>query len=280
MKATDLAFVSVAWWPKAWGFDEIVRAIVESTAIDPADAAQIAPRAAPCVIAIMETALAKDAVRVLHQKRVSAMAVKRTDIDALRPPLPARRLSAPLGGPPGLYMVEPWRGEPRGLRMADVFLLIRGRITKYERTTTVETHGYYDAPGDGLGPIAITSRASDRRGGREDALDIYTMEGPPVRVSGKFDFSSILGKERGFSDGENMDRLAVKLGEQAHGAEVDLGFREFKPPAGMARRMSVSGSQGSETIKRDDTPLFDFYSAWKAILEKAIRQARQSRANP
>jgi hypothetical protein len=74
-----------------------------------------------------------------------------------------------------------------------------------------------------------------------------------------------------------MDRLAVKLGEQASQALIDLGFRDFKPPAGMSRRMVASQVAGSETMKRDDSPLFDFYSAWLAIMQRAIAEVRAAR---
>jgi hypothetical protein len=74
-----------------------------------------------------------------------------------------------------------------------------------------------------------------------------------------------------------MDRLALKLGEQATSASIDLGFRDFKPPPGMGRRMVGSMAAGSDLLKRDDTPLFDFYSAWTAVMQRAIAQARAAR---
>lgn len=277
MKPHGTDMVSVLAWPRGWDRERVTRALVESIGMDPADASLLSPVVPPAVFAILEPAAAKDAVRVLREHRVPSLAVSGAELASRRPALLAKRLIPAEGAPEPLYMVEPWRGDGRGIRMRDVFLMVRGRIPKFTKSTSVEveTHG----TGLGYGPLGmhttITS-VTDMKGGRDDALDLYTESGPPVRITGRFDFAALLGKDRGYSDGENMDRLAVRLAEQAPAAEIDLGFKDFKPPKGMSQRLVSISPLG--TAKRDDSPLFDFYSAWRAVVSlriKAWRDARQ-----
>ncbi len=276
---TELALVTVAVWPPAWSRPQIVEALVESIGINPADAQLLAPVATPTVIAVMETTAARDAVRVLRSKRVGSLAIPVPQLAALQPALLAKRLVPAVGAPEPLYMVEPWRGEGRGLRMRDVILFVRGRIPKFTKSVSI------DAPNNQYGGTTATyypldepfvTTVTEMRGGRDEALDIYTAAGPPIRITGRFDFGSLLGKDKGYSDADNMDRTAVKLGDQAPAAMIDLGFKEFKPPRGIALKLTASTASG--TVRRDDTPLFEFYSAWISVVQAAIRASPPPRA--
>jgi hypothetical protein len=169
--------------------------------------------------------------------------------------------------------------------LSEVVLLVRGRVAQSTRVTTVETQIEPGSYGSVLDAEISSTRVTTSRGTVQEILDLYTREGPPVRVSGKFDFTTVLGKERALTDRENMDRLAIRLGEQAPGATIDLNFGEFRRPgAAMAqgngpgtRPSRPTGPGGAKEIvtARDDMPAFDFYSAWVAMLDAAVRRGRE-----
>ncbi len=263
--------------------------MVAATGLDPVDAQQVAARKPPLILAPMGLNAAKDAVRVLREMRVPCTAVRRADMEGLWPAFLAKRLVP--GAAQATYVAEPWRPRlvsPRPVEMAKVVLIVRGRVAQSVRVTTVDvdiepgTGGY----GTMMDEIA-ESRVTVSRGTVQEMLDLYTSEGPPVRVSGKFDFTTVLGRDRAMTDRENMDRLAVRLGEQAPGATIDLNFQDFrKPGMALARgagprpkvaRMAPSGATEVVTA-RDDMPAFDFYSAWVAILDSALRRGREQAA--
>ncbi|MBL8758974.1 MAG: hypothetical protein JNK35_11150 [Phycisphaerae bacterium] len=273
-ESSGAAFVSVSAWPESFGPAEVQRAIIESTGMDPVDAHHIAARQPPMIVATMTAVAAADAASVLRARGADARSVTRTELDRYSPPMLAKRLARQGDEREGVFLAEPWRPrlEPtRVIRLANVVLLVRGRVDQTTRTTRVDTDpqfGEYDGAG------VEFSRTTETRGSTQEVLDVYERVGPPVRVTGKFDFAGILGAERGYSDRENMDRLAVRLGEMAREAEVDLGFGEFRAPArGAATRRVRFGAEGIGPaaggvvkVTKDEMPTFDFYSAWKRVL--------------
>ncbi|MGD9690441.1 MAG: hypothetical protein AB7K52_11940 [Phycisphaerales bacterium] len=284
MSSVQPELVSVLAWPSAWSRQRIAEVLVESLGIDPADARLLAASPAPMVAGVLDRAPAADALRVLRDRRVAAVCVPMSHMQARTPPLTAKRLTQAIDAPEPLYMVEPWRGEGRGLRMRDVVLMVRGRIARFTRTTTFDSTFDHDDGRAGAHSAFDLGAVTELRGGRDDALDLYALSGPPVRITGRFDFGSVLGRERGYSDGENMDRLALRLAEQAPGAEIDLDYSSFKAAPGLSRalRSTLSVTGTSTTVKRDDTPMFDFYSAWKAVIHVRLREWRagQSSSSP
>lgn len=270
----DNAYITVAAWPKSFTDSDILQAIVAATGMDPADAAalQLRSQQAPIILGLMETPLAKDAVRVLRSRKVPAITVRTADLAQLQKPYLVKRMVRPEGLPEPMYMLEPWReraDEPRGLRMAEVVLLVRGRVSKFERNTSVEVH--YEHSGYGDFQVPVSTSVTELRGGFMEVLDLYAMEGPPVRITGKFDFKSLLGKHRGYTENENMDKLCLRLTEEAPAAQLDLNFGLWRPP------LSARGAGGAEALKRDDAGPFELYSALVATIDRAIRRAAQGR---
>ncbi len=269
----EMAFITVAGWPKGWGRDQVVQAIVASTACDPYDAGLVASAtSAPVVLGMTDLVVAKDVVRVLREERVPALAVSFLEVAELQRRMTAKRLVRAEGAPEPMYLAHPWRErveELRGLRMAEVILLVRGRIPKFDRLTTTEEVD------EDAGPETLTT--TEMRGGLMEALDIYTVEGPAVRITGKFDFREFLGKQRGYTDSENMDKLCLRLGEEAPGAQLDLNFRQWRSPAISGRRPAGSSQLGAEAMRRDDTGAFDLYSALTVTMLRAMRRAREKR---
>lgn len=273
-KPDEVAFVSVSAWPDSFGPAEVQRAIIESTGMDPVDAQHVGARQPPMVLATMTAEAGRDAARVLRARGADARTVTPGELARYRPAMLAKRLVPQREDGEGVFLAEPWRPrlEPaRVVRLSNVVLLVRGRVDQTTRTTRVDADARLDEY-DGFG--VDVARVTELRGSTQEVLDVYERVGPPVRVTGKFDFAGILGMERGYSDRENMDRLAVRLGEQAREAEVDLGFAEFRSPARAtgARRVMMGsegvGPIGGSVVKvtKDEMPAFDFYSAWKRVL--------------
>lgn len=280
------SFVTVIRWPSGWQQPERVEALVAALGLDPYDAQMAATRATPMPVGILTLEQAKDAARVLREKRVPALAVSSKEIDNLDEPLRAKRLVAPLGGPPGLYMVEPWRGEGRGLSLNQVVLMVRGKLVRSKTTTAVDASDPDLAAlmiggvegmvvshwlNDGKTPAGAIQREV-RDAGSTEVLDLWLDDGSCVRVDGrKFNFDVLVNK--GHSDAQNSAALALLLAEQAPTAEVDLGFSEFRPPSAF-RVPTVT--RGTVSVSRDDSPLFEFYSRWKFIVSSALRRAKPS----
>jgi len=280
------SFVTVIRWPSGWQQPERIGALVAALGLDPYDAEMVATRPAPLPVGILTLEQPRDAAWILREKRVAALAVSSKEIDDLADPTKAKRLVVPAGEPPGFYMVEPWRGEGRGLSLGRVVLMVRGRIVRSKTTTTVDTSDPYfmlDMVGgregrvarelldDGTGAAKGLIRES-RDAGSTEVLDLWLEDGSCVRVDGrKFNFD-VLGK-KGHCDAQNSAALGLMLAEQAPTAEVDQGFSDFRPPT--AFRVPLV-SRGVVTVSRDDSPMFDFYSRWNFIVPRAVRRAKSA----
>jgi hypothetical protein len=298
--------VSVAAWPRGWGEAERLAALAESVGMMPSDARLALRHEPPIMVAWLEEPAAKDSVRVLRGRGVPALAIGPDAWSALGERFRAKRLVKAEGAPSAMYLVEPWLGrlEPIGLLMRDVRLIVRGRLAPAERADAgVDDHdGPWSGPvdvswgalpwastgegalaaalaGDGLdesagsGPGPVGLGGSRRTALAGEVLDLYRDDQPPVRIDGrKFGFD-VLGRDRSLTDSENIDRLALRLAEEAPGAQVDLGFAGFAPPPGV-RRAWRPRDRGAGASLIAETRAFDLYSAWKAILDRAVRRSR------
>ncbi len=273
--------VSVLGWPSGTTREGAAAILVEAIGLDPFIANQRAAKPPPMVVARVIEPVARSIMQTLREKRTPAFVLRDADVERLPPPVLAKRLMAAEGAPRPMYMVEAWRGDGVAVMMDDVFCIVRGRIGKasvgpvqIERDTaampTVAGHVYIDLD------VTVTQKRSSRL---SDMIDLWMFdkshaeerEGKMVygikrvRINcDKFNWD-VLGKERGMSDNENADKLALRLAGQAPGAAVELGFTQFResstPAIGSGWSATASGG-----ARLDQSPAFDFYSAWCGIL--------------
>ena len=99
-------------------------------------------------------------------------------------------------------------------------------------------------------------------------LDLYVRNGTRVRINGdKFNFD-VLGHGKSYSDLQNMDLLATRLGTEAPNAVIDTSFKNFKCPADvLSDAFAVVGE--SSVRRNNDASPFDFYSAWTYLANKS-----------
>lgn len=273
----DYCYLTVVKWPKVMDEEARAAAVGYATAQPTAACRVYARREAPCIVAALPREAARAAAKALREAGVPALYPGDTDFALVRPPFMCRRLSAALGASEPLYLCEPWakRAEPRGINMAHAVLIIRARIKSSTSATQTELDFTF-------GPNATVLRSTssvttNRLGPIREVVDIYCEPpgdspepAPPVRLDGSRFAFDILGAQKGMSDFENMSKLATILAEQAPGAVIDLDFPKFPTPPRTTTSRVVAGGNRQE----DEGPAFEFYSAWKYFVERAIRKAR------
>lgn len=270
----ESAFLTITRWPDRMDADRIVEALVTVAGVDPYYAQQRLAGGAPAVIQRIDASVARHITDQLRARGVPAIAPTLTQIRALAPPIPAKRLAPALGAPEPMFLCEPWRGEPFGFPAKSIAVMVRARLTMSRKSAPRR-----ERTGMTYNPIvgAVVPRyesVQDSRSSLHDALDIYLRDRRRVRCHGdKFNFD-VLGASKGFTDNENMDKLAVMLAESAPRAIVDLGFSDFSCPTLIA---DLSRTSSNGAVSKDNHPMFDFYSPWIVLVHSALAASERSR---
>lgn len=273
------ATITVLEWPRGMSPEERAGVLVEAIGLDVYMAEQRVKKSPPMVIGRQAVNAAKSVARVLSARGVKHVLVADQDIARMPAAMQAKRLVPALGAPEPMYFVEPWRGEGRGLKMADVFCMVRGRIGRtstgpVEMEITLERNLVLP---DMYGVLIETSQK--RSASTSDVIDLWCADHENgrtlkngsrvpgiwrVRINGdKFNWD-VLGGSRGFSDNDNADKLALLLAEQATESSVEVGFGAFREASGAALGASLwMTSMG--TVKTDQGPAFEFYSGWCGV---------------
>ena len=114
----------------------------------------------------------------------------------------------------------------------------------------------------------IVAQSRTTRVSVTEIMDLYLRDGSRIRINGdKFGFD-VLGEGKGYTDRQNMDKLAVMLSERAPRAIVDLNFREFRcPPDILTSYFRSAEGRVRLTV---EAPAFDFYSVWAALMYRKM----------
>lgn len=271
------AYLTIVEWPHDVLHPKRVEALVSAVGLDPFHADAAVARGTPGIVAVIDPLVAPEALRPLREAGATAIAPGDAEIEACSHRLAAKSLERMDEGE--TFLVHAWRGPGRVLRAGRVVLLARGRIAMNEVSTQT------DSIGPRLAGLAIggvygaamsmsSSTVTTRQTRLAEALDLYDLDGPPVRIDGrKFNFD-VLGK-KGYSDRENLDKLAALLlscrSEGALPCELDQGFAQWHAPTHLSgQRVPVAGEDGS-VRRRDETRAFDFYSAWRFLVWRSQR---------
>jgi len=260
MPVPYFAFVSIFDWPTGFTREQRVDALARCVGLDPADAELRAPKPAPLAVVRMLERPAGAAVRSLRDMGIRAFAPTQKQVSGLDRPILAKRLTAARGTSETVYLVEPWRGEVSGLKIADVFLIIRAAIVSRRSTAGDPTTQIRFDPQSSTMYLDRVE-APPRRTSLAEIIELHTGDGTRIRIDGnKFSFD-ILGDDRALADSQNAEALASRLTQQAPRAAIDTGFEAFAPPPGSVRALDPGAP-----LARSRMPEFEFYSAWLHIM--------------
>ncbi len=271
MSTTNIGVIA---WPEGWAEHDRVLALAATLGQDPSDARMAARKEPPAIVQRMDARDAAECLRALRGHGVRCFGATDTQIESMPAPRLARRLVAG----EGRYTAELWReSSPVTFRAMDVALIVRAKIRTQTRSVQPES-GSSIMMSTEIGAVSAlhdyASGMSPRRTSSvrtSDLLDLHLMRGPSharLRINGdKFNFD-ILGALKGFSDHENIEKLAMKLLADAPEALVDTGFARFGMEIRSTQRASVVGTKITRT--RSNASPFEFYSAWCWLLHRAI----------
>src|SRR5262245_3768436 len=266
-------YVCVASWPER--LDETARAgLLTDLGMPAYEAGESARRKPPMVLARCNAGTGAAAVARLQKTGVGAAWLSHEEIRSRLDPPQVKTMKPAMGAPEPLYLVEFWRGEPVGMKAADIVLLVRGRV----RTTKVQVEPRLGA---GLGEARIDpisglpdfdptpTRTTTTK--YTDLLDIHLRDGTLMRCNSSRLSFEVLRESRGLSDFENTDRLAIMLGDQAPGALIDTAFEH----AGFLTVLVPDfRTAGGAADNRWSLGAFSVYSAWLGALHARLGAAQ------
>lgn len=266
MNTGEPAFLTLLSLPDGADADDVARDIARITSMD---LFQVRQRINAGLPGVLKQAARDDGARIareLIRAGVRAFAPASSQLRSVATRVSAKRLAPAHGAPTPMFLCEPWRGESFGFPGDAVACIVRARLMRSASKSTIEEVAAIPNPLTGTSiPIYDSVRTSSSS--IHDVMDIYLTDRRCVRCSGdKFNFEG-LGGERGYSDNENMDKLAFVLGQAAPRAIIDLNFAKFSCPPLLLRAYTTS-REGEQ--RRDDHPAFDFYSPWTVLVHAAL----------
>jgi hypothetical protein len=272
-------YITIVRWPKGFTAQDRLEALADAMGIDPYTAGLRAVQEPPLVAGMVDELVAPDIIARFKAHRTLAFALTQAHIARLPKPQLVKRLTPAIGADDPMYMVELWRAEPTGLKASDIFLLVRGTVDRSTTRTRISGSSATKQAG-GLATLGGAALGAVVPGGVDishtteihltQLLDIYLNDHSLLRLNSDRVSFDVLGKQRGFTAAENMDKIATLLGTQAPGSQLDTGFTRFKPPADCASEMTSSAAVNVTKTQRDESSAFDFYSGWIYTITRAL----------
>jgi hypothetical protein len=264
MNGQENAYLSVLEWPDGLSIEDRVAAVSAATGMDAYTARLRAQLDAPLVVARLEARAAAKGAEDLRSIGAFVFAPTESQMAACSEAARLKSLEAAQGAPEPTYVCQVWRGEPVVMKPRGLFLIVRARLKRSERTEGRMEVNYEPM----TGTVSMHTTAGGSRLQVSDLVDLWMRDGSRVRINGdKFNFD-VLGAERGYSDYENADRLALRLASEAPQAMVDTAFGRFHCPPEIVRIATRTGPSGVR--RRSDAPAFDFYSVWCYLMHLAL----------
>lgn len=271
MAEKNRAYIVVLRWPE--GLDEAGRRALAVSALgcDPYGARAIVARAAPCLALRVAPEAAAGLAAAFGRAGGVAAAVPWSVLG--RVPTLVRSLDPAMGAPEPMYLGAVPQGDPIVFKASDIRVLVRGRL-RAERRSGVSPQGLGQAaqlqmdPLGGLTPPTPTGLARELK--TNEMLDVHLADGRCLRCdASRFSFISSL-PELGYSDGENVDRLATLLGTQAPGAMVDVGFAQARYLGEFVMDFLTARNSGAGQDRHGEAA-FGLYSNLVAAVDRAQR---------
>ncbi len=279
LQMNDGAYVSVIAWPELMTTEDRIKLVERAVGLGPFLAEQAVRRRVPSIICRMAIPEATRALTVLQRAGAVVFGPKQSAFQKRANVHAAKRL---ISGSGTSYFAEAWRGEPLAFDAVDIAVLVRASLRATE-TKSLEQGGSgfmslaVNPYGSNVGVVAADlagdfetiSSARPTRLNLTKIVDLHLVDGTRIRLNGdKFSFD-VLGDKRGYTDKQNMDKLAVLLSEQAPNAVVDLNFRSFRVPPDL--HAAINRTHGSGRVRQTvEAPGFDFYSVWAALMYRHL----------
>ncbi|MDY7110670.1 MAG: hypothetical protein SYC29_18715 [Planctomycetota bacterium] len=276
-------FLTLITPPEGADREATARLLAEATGYDATTLRMRLGQPPPMIAGEFEPHAARRAVDSIVRHGGDAFAPTLGDITALGPTRKVRDLR--LGGA-GLE-IDLWRGPSTTVAPREVRIIVRGAMSESKTTgralTALDVLGASTANprtagmavGWGVGGayglafgLYRSWQSGEFRPERtihaSHKLDFHTTDGRVFQIDGdKFGYG-ILGRLRGYSDNENIDRMCELFVHLNPDAVVDPYFRLFRPPSGH-KRLRLPDMK----INKDD-PAFAFYSRWAALMYRHV----------
>lgn len=276
---SGFGYLSIIEWPARADEERLADVLAACTGLDRPTALLRARKEPPMILRRMAAHDAVQAADALHRHGVTAFAATQEAMAAVPDSLRAKSLLPAIGAPRPMYTVEAWRGEGRTLLAEQIFLIVRAQLRTKETRTRRESGpsggfalGYMVGGWAGAAAAATMAQEGSTRHTTvrtHDLIDLYLLDGSRIRIDGdKFNFD-VLGDQRGSSDRENADRLALRLASEAPRALVDTNFRTFTCPSECLKSFFAATSAGS-LMRKSEAPAFEFYSVWCCLMYRSL----------
>ena len=277
---SSAALLSLVEVPEDLLEQHLVAALVEIGGLDEYLAGQAARRGVPQIVRLIPLEQRDRMIEEFHRIGILAFAPTRQELSAFNEPTLVKRLipDARGGGSDRGFRCEMWRNQPeQRFALRDVFVLVRAQLRT--RTTTVRRNDDLArdvAMGGAMGGVdgmAAAYAINDSGGAVSRStqfsvthiLDIYLKDGTRFRLNADKLSFDVLGENKSYTDGRNMDLLIRALRRLVPHAVVDDSFQNFRIPSILKR--SALSFLGEATVRREgDEGSFDIYSPWSFLL--------------
>lgn len=283
----DRAYVSILSWPSGWNHERRVEALILAGGLEPYDAGMMARRATPVIVQVCDALVRDDILRVLHGMGVMAVAPARSEMaDHPSPETPAW-VTRFAGSPPRGFSVHTRDGGAWTFRPEDVRLVVAGTVRAVGKVTRHASGNNYNfAAGmayGGIGGVGAMAAAqamdaepvgwgsgTTRNTRAVETIDLHMVVQGRIRVvrlSGASTRITEHGTERSRPSLVDEHRPVEDLKGWLPGVVFDEWFANFNTPPDVEALAARAGQSSS----RLNPVAFDFYSAWVALLDRAVR---------
>ncbi|CAG1010200.1 hypothetical protein PHYC_03812 [Phycisphaerales bacterium] len=282
MTARERGYIFIVRWPA--DFDEHARtsALARALNLDPFAAREASRRATPVLAERTDPAAAAIGVQSLLALGIRALVTTHDELGSRIDPPRLRALRPARDAPEPMYQADVENQGTIGFKAADLRLLVRARTRVMLREVRSGDAGrLLSARIDPIThlPMPESSVIRGKSAKFTELLDLHLRDGTHYRCdASRFSFVDVL-ESLGLADIENVDRLAVRLTEQAPAAMVDTAFDHAAWLTGMVGEfMSVKASRGG--TDRRGMLAFSIYSAVVSMVNRFERGRRAAAQNP
>jgi hypothetical protein len=280
MTQSDHAYLSVLSWPDGFTEAQKIEALVMAAALDLHQAKLATRRSTPGVICSIDTIIANDVLRVLHELGILALAPTQTQFARYPEPEQPNSVEAFPEKELAAFAVRTRDGGAWTFQAPELKMVVFGRArnsTTRINSSTSSGSSYASFGTSGIVAEIATSGDDapkyDRSMSVKPMLDLHIEQSTPSGIKPRL-IRLIGGRTRIGLIGDGDPRPSLleksdpikKLRELAPDARYELGFDSFSPPVDTQYR-AIHGGCGSHRLSME---AFSFYSVWVALMNEMM----------